>query len=67
MKKMLFALSFMLLAFCSCKQYKILAVQDFKKDANGKLQAIGSPHLLPDTVTIFHAYVWIKGNKIYPY
>lgn len=56
----------LLFLFASCKQYKILAVQDYKK-VNGKWVSYGQPRAMPDTITTVHAFVWIKGKKIYPY
>lgn len=66
MKRLLTAIIIML-CIASCKPYKILAVQDFKKDETGKWVKTGTPHIMPDTITYIHAYVWIKGNQVYPY
>jgi hypothetical protein len=64
MKKLLF---FLLIALCSCSQYKVLAVQDFIKDKNGNWIKSGTPYQLADTPKVIHGFVWIKGHKIYGY
>lgn len=66
-RTMMLLICFAMLAFTSCKPYKILAVQDFKKDETGKWVKTGTPHIMPDTITTIHAYVWIKGSQVYPY
>lgn len=66
MKRLLTAIIIML-CVSSCTTYKIAAVQDYVKDKNGKLHKVGTPHIVPSNIDTIHAFIWVKGNQIYPY
>lgn len=64
--KKLFSIAIIATLFASCTTQKVLTVQDYQK-VGDKWLPMGTPHVLPDTVTTVHIYSLQKGKHIYPY